>query len=159
MAQLVKNLPAIQETQVLSLGQEDPLEKEMATHSSILAWRIPWIEEPGGLYSPWGFEQLDTTVQLTSTFTPPPAPPPPCNSNNKAVSPEAALDDKGLGMIARVPVDRRQGTTKRDLVEGRKRMSSAEGPWQSSQAASCQGRGPGSGPHPTQYLSSVLISS
>ena len=47
MAQTVKNLPAMQETQVQSLGQEDPLEKEMATHSSILAWRIPWTEEPG----------------------------------------------------------------------------------------------------------------
>ena len=45
----VMNLPAMQETQVLSLGQEDPLEKEMATHSSILVWRIPWTEEPGGL--------------------------------------------------------------------------------------------------------------
>ena len=43
----VKNLPAMQETWVQSLGQEDPLEKEMATHSSILAWRIPWTEEPG----------------------------------------------------------------------------------------------------------------
>ena len=51
LAQLVKNLPAIQETQVHSLGWEDPLEKEMATHSSILAWRIPWTEEPGGLQS------------------------------------------------------------------------------------------------------------
>ena len=51
MAQRVKHLPAMQETQVLSLGQEDPLEKEMATHSSILAWRIPWTEEPGGLQS------------------------------------------------------------------------------------------------------------
>ena len=49
MAQIVKNLPAVQETQVLSLGQEDPLEKGMATHSSILAWTIPWIEEPGRL--------------------------------------------------------------------------------------------------------------
>ena len=49
VAQMVKNLPAIWETWVQSLGQEDPLEKEMATHSSILAWRIPWIEEPGGL--------------------------------------------------------------------------------------------------------------
>ena len=49
MAQLVKNLPVMQETQVQSLGQEDPLEKGMATHSSILAWRIPWTEEPGGL--------------------------------------------------------------------------------------------------------------
>ena len=46
VAQLVKNLPAIQETWVWSLGQEDPLEKEMATHSSLLAWRIPWTEEP-----------------------------------------------------------------------------------------------------------------
>jgi len=45
----VKNLPAMQETWVQSLGQEDPLEKGMATHSSILAWRIPWTEEPGGL--------------------------------------------------------------------------------------------------------------
>ena len=50
----VKNMPAmqeLQETQVRSLGQEDPLEKGVATHSSILAWRIPWIEEPGGLQS------------------------------------------------------------------------------------------------------------
>jgi len=46
---MVKNMPAIQETQVRSLGQKDPLEKEMATHSSILAWRIPWTEEPSGL--------------------------------------------------------------------------------------------------------------
>ena len=51
MAQLVKNLSARQETQVQSLGQEDPLEKGMATHSSILAWRIPWTEEPGVLLS------------------------------------------------------------------------------------------------------------
>ena len=48
---VVKNLPAMQETQVQSLGPEDPLEKGMATHSSILAWRIPWIEEPGSLQS------------------------------------------------------------------------------------------------------------
>ena len=48
VAQMVKNLPAMRETQVQSLGQEDPLEKGMATHSSILAWRIPWTEEPGG---------------------------------------------------------------------------------------------------------------
>ena len=46
MAQMVKNLPIMQETQVQTLGQEDPLEKGMATHSSILAWRIPWTEEP-----------------------------------------------------------------------------------------------------------------
>ena len=51
VAQMVKNLPAVQETQVPSLGQEYPLEKEMATHSNILAWKIPWIEEPGGLQS------------------------------------------------------------------------------------------------------------
>ena len=49
MPQVVKNLPAVGETEVQSLGQEDPLEKEMATHSSILAWEIPWTEEPGGL--------------------------------------------------------------------------------------------------------------
>ena len=48
---MIKNLPAIQETWVQSLGWEDPLEKGMATHSSILAWEIPWTEEPGGLQS------------------------------------------------------------------------------------------------------------
>ena len=53
MAQMVKNPPAMQETWVQSLGQEDILEKEMTTHSSILAWRIPWTEEPGGLQSMW----------------------------------------------------------------------------------------------------------
>ena len=51
MAQLVKNLSAMWKTHVQFLGQEDPLEKGMATHSSILAWRIPWTEEPGGLQS------------------------------------------------------------------------------------------------------------
>ena len=51
VAQLVKNLPAVQETQVQSLGWEDPLEKEMATHSSILSWKISWTEEPGVLQS------------------------------------------------------------------------------------------------------------
>ena len=51
VAQLVKNLPVVQETRVRSLGWEDPLEKEMATHSSILAWKISWTEEPGGLQS------------------------------------------------------------------------------------------------------------
>ena len=51
VAQLVKNLPAAQETWVRFLGWEDPLEKEMATHSSILAWKISWTEEPGGLQS------------------------------------------------------------------------------------------------------------
>ena len=51
MAQRLKHLPGMQETQVPSLGWEDPLEKGIATHSSILAWRIPWTEEPGGLQS------------------------------------------------------------------------------------------------------------
>ena len=60
IAQSVKNLLAVQETRVRSLGGEDPLEKEMATLSSILAWRIPWTEEPGGLQS-MGSQELDTT--------------------------------------------------------------------------------------------------
>ena len=51
VAQMVKNLPAMQELQFRCLGQEDPLEEGMATHSSVLAWRIPWTEEPGGLQS------------------------------------------------------------------------------------------------------------
>ena len=51
VAQMVENPPAVPETRVQSLGQEDPLEKGMATHFSILTWRIPWIEEPGGLQS------------------------------------------------------------------------------------------------------------
>ena len=51
LLQRLKRLPAMQEAWVLSLGQEDPLEKEMTTHSNILAWRIPWTEEPGGLES------------------------------------------------------------------------------------------------------------
>ena len=67
MAQVVKNLPVMWETWLQSLGLEDPLEKEMATHSGILAWRIPWTEEPGGLYSPWGHKELDTTERLTHT--------------------------------------------------------------------------------------------
>ena len=58
VAQTVKRLSTMQETWVRSLGREDPLEKEMATHSSILAWKIPWTEEPG---SPWGHKELDTT--------------------------------------------------------------------------------------------------
>ena len=51
MAQMIVNLPAMQETQVQSLGQEEPLEEGMAAHSSVLAWRGPWTEEPGGLQS------------------------------------------------------------------------------------------------------------
>ena len=56
---MIKNQPAMQETWVGSLGQEDPMEKEMTTHSNILAWEIPWIEEPGGLYSSLGHIELD----------------------------------------------------------------------------------------------------
>ena len=59
MTQMVKNLPAMQKTRVRSLGQEDPLEKEMSTHSSILPWKIPWTEEPGGLQS-MGSQESDT---------------------------------------------------------------------------------------------------
>ena len=55
MAQLVKSLPTMQESQVQSLGGEDLLEKEMTTHSSILTWKIPWTEEPG---SPWGSQRV-----------------------------------------------------------------------------------------------------
>ena len=64
VAQMVKNLPAMQETWVRSLGWEDPLEKGLATNSSIHAWKIPWTEEPGGLYSPWGLQESNTTDQL-----------------------------------------------------------------------------------------------
>ena len=66
VAQTVKNLPAMQETQVRSLGWEDPLDKEMATHSSILAWRIPWKEEPGRLQS-MGLQRVrhDWAISLT----------------------------------------------------------------------------------------------
>ena len=60
MAETVKNLSAMQETWVQSLGWEDLLEEGVATHSSILAWRIPWTEEPGWLKS-WGHKELDTT--------------------------------------------------------------------------------------------------
>ena len=64
VAQTVKNLPAIQETQVQSLGWEDPLEKGMATKSTIFAWRIPWTEEPGKLQS-MSHRESDMTEQLT----------------------------------------------------------------------------------------------
>ena len=63
MAQLVKNLPAMQEIWVQFLGWEDPLEKEITSHSSILAWRIPWTEEHGGLQS-MGSQELDMTERL-----------------------------------------------------------------------------------------------
>ena len=66
VAQMVKRLPIMLETQVQSLGWEDLLEKEMATHSSFLAWKIPWTEEPVG-YSPWGCKESDTTERLHFT--------------------------------------------------------------------------------------------
>ena len=64
LAQMVRNLPAMQETWVQSLGWEDPLEKGMATHSNVLVWRIPWTEEPGKLVF-MGCKELDTTQCLT----------------------------------------------------------------------------------------------
>ena len=63
MAQMVKHLSTMRETQVQSLGWEDPPEKEMAIHSSVLAWKIPWMEECGGLQST-GHKESDTTEQL-----------------------------------------------------------------------------------------------
>ena len=60
MAQMVNNLPAMEETLVRSLDQKDPLEEDMATRSSILAWRIPWTEEPGGVQS-MGLQRVDMT--------------------------------------------------------------------------------------------------
>ena len=64
----MKNLPAMQETYAQFLGQEEPLEKEMFTHSSILAWRISWSEEPGGLQS-MGRKESDVTERLTHDVT------------------------------------------------------------------------------------------
>ena len=68
VAQMVKCLPAMWETRARSLGREDPLEKEMATHSSTLAWKILWMEEPVG-YGPWGRKVSDTTEQLHFHFS------------------------------------------------------------------------------------------
>ena len=71
LAQWVKNLPKTQETQVRSLGWEDPLEKEMANHSIILAWKIPWTEEPGGLQS-MGLQRVghDSGTKLPAQLKP-----------------------------------------------------------------------------------------
>ena len=65
---MVENLPAKQETQVGFLGQEDPLEKEIATVSHILAWEIPWTEEPGG-YSPWGHKRIGHDLATKQQYT------------------------------------------------------------------------------------------
>ena len=71
MAQMVKRLPTMWETWVQSLGREDPLEKEMATHSSIPAWKIPWMEEPGRLQSVRGVTKSWTLLSdFTFTFKP-----------------------------------------------------------------------------------------
>ena len=64
--QMVKTSTAMQETQVQSLGQEDPLEEEMTIHSSILAWKIPQTEEPGRQYTSWGHKELDTMKWLNT---------------------------------------------------------------------------------------------
>ena len=69
VAQMVKCLPTMWETWVKSLGWEDLLEEEMATHSSILAWKIPWTEEPGRLHSPWGRKESDMTERLHFHFS------------------------------------------------------------------------------------------
>ena len=63
-AQKVKNLPAMQETRVQALGQENTLEKRLATHSCSFAWRIPWTDKPGGLLQSMGHKELDTTERL-----------------------------------------------------------------------------------------------
>ena len=78
VAQMVKNMPAVQEIWVQSLDQEDPLEKGMATHSSVLAWKIPWTERSLASYSPWGHKELDRTEQLNNN-----------NNNRKYVGPWA----------------------------------------------------------------------
>ena len=69
MAQSVKNLPAIQETQVQPLGGEDLLEKEMATHASILAWRIPWTEEPGRPQTMFSVQMVRETLRGRTVFS------------------------------------------------------------------------------------------
>ena len=66
---MVKNPRVMWETWVQSPTWEDPLEKGMATHTSILAWRIPWTEEPGRVYNPWGCKELDTTEQLSLIYS------------------------------------------------------------------------------------------
>ena len=69
MAQMVKRLPEVHETQIRSLGREDPLEKEMATHSSNLAWKIPCMEEPGGLHTVHGIAKSRTRLSDFTYFT------------------------------------------------------------------------------------------
>ena len=73
VAQIVKRLPAMRETQVRSQGQENPLEKKMSTHCSTLAWKIPWTEEPGGLQS-MGSQRVGLDWAISFPFFPPPSP-------------------------------------------------------------------------------------
>ena len=75
MAKMVKNLPAVQETRIQSLGQEDALEEKMATYSNILAWRIPWTEEPGGQQS-MGSQRVGHHCTTYFHFSPISEPPP-----------------------------------------------------------------------------------
>ena len=96
---VVKNLPAMQETRVRSLDwddpleRDDPLEKGMATHSSILAWRIPWTEEPGGLQSTEGHKESDTTGQLTLSYV--------TRGQGRSRSSTPGLPPGMLGLLAR----------------------------------------------------------
>ena len=86
VVQMVKNLPAMQETRFQSLGWEDPLQKGMATHSRILAWRIPWIEEPGGLQSV-GLQRVRQDLATE----------PACTSLLRILSTAPELEDSGVG--------------------------------------------------------------
>ena len=95
MAQKVKRLPAMQETQVRFLGREDPLEQEMATHSSILAWRIPWTEEP---LQSMGLQESGATERL-NTYIPPLGPPHGPQARNGSVTQEGEV---GLLLVQKV---------------------------------------------------------
>ena len=106
VAQVVMNLPAIQETQVRSLDQEDPLEKEMAAHSSILAWEIPWTEEPGGLQfmGPWGRGQSRQAHTLEAK-----------RKRNLVIS---ELDGRALKYCMRFKQDRKKDLSRAHLYLG-----------------------------------------
>ena len=95
LAQMVKSLPAMRETQVQSLGWEDPLEKGMATHSSILAWRIPWQRILVG-YSPWSHKESDIAKQLPHSLLPKISFGLPSGSAGK----ESACNAEDLGLIS-----------------------------------------------------------
>ena len=112
MVQRVKNPPAVQETQetqVQSLGQEDPLQEEMTTHSSILIWEIPWTEEPGG-YSPWDCKESDMTQGL--------------NNNNACLLPGATVL---LAQAIHTPKDTLSLTKEARICNGEKTISLTSG--------------------------------